>query len=70
MECNVRHYDIIDPLQALQLVSFLLRLARHDLGLRRSLEERLAVIDVKQFESKPWQEDERLAAAKQTRDLE
>jgi hypothetical protein len=76
MECDVRHYDIRDTLQALQFVSILPRLARHDLGLRRPLEERFAMIDVKQFESKPWskssqrQEDERLATAKQTRDLE
>ncbi|KAG1814313.1 uncharacterized protein BJ212DRAFT_364751 [Suillus subaureus] len=62
MERNVRHYDIRDPLQALQFVSILPRLARYGLGLRRLLE--------KQLQSKPWsksaqrQEDERLAAAK------
>ncbi|KAG1777322.1 hypothetical protein EV702DRAFT_969844 [Suillus placidus] len=72
MERNVRHYDIRDPLQALQFVSILPRLARHGLGLRRLLEKRLVVIDVNQLESKPWsklsqrQEDERLAAAKRT----
>ncbi|KAG1814311.1 uncharacterized protein BJ212DRAFT_1588349 [Suillus subaureus] len=72
MERNVRHYDIRDPLQALQFVSILPRLARYSLGLRRLLEKQLATIDVKQLQSKPWsklaqrQEDERLAATKRT----
>ncbi|KAG1836825.1 hypothetical protein DFJ58DRAFT_817505 [Suillus subalutaceus] len=70
MERNVRHYDIRDPLQALQFVSILPRLARHGLELRRLLEKQLATIDVSQLQSKPWsklaqrQEDKRLAAAK------
>ncbi|KAG2031345.1 hypothetical protein BDR03DRAFT_116281 [Suillus americanus] len=70
MERNIRHYDIRDPLQALQFVSFLPRLARHGLGLRRLLEKQLTIIDVNQLQSKPWsklaqrQEDERLAGAK------
>ncbi|KAG2351058.1 hypothetical protein BDR07DRAFT_1447015 [Suillus spraguei] len=61
MERNIRHYDIRDPLQALQFVSILPRLARHD---------------VKELQSKPWsklaqrQEDKRLAAAQQTRSEE
>ncbi|KAG1860404.1 hypothetical protein F4604DRAFT_1957815 [Suillus subluteus] len=69
MERNVRHYDIRDPLQALQFVSILPRLARHGLGLRRLLEKQLATIDVNQLQSKLWsklaqrQEDK---AAKQT----
>ncbi|KAG2031074.1 hypothetical protein BDR03DRAFT_986662 [Suillus americanus] len=42
MERNVRHYDIRDPLQALQFVSILPRLARHGQGLRRLLEKQLA----------------------------
>ncbi|KAG1855961.1 hypothetical protein F4604DRAFT_1932104 [Suillus subluteus] len=54
MERNVRHYDIRDPLQALQFVSILPRLARHGLGLRRLLEKQLATIDVNQLQSKPW----------------
>ncbi|KAG1855963.1 hypothetical protein F4604DRAFT_1590554 [Suillus subluteus] len=72
MERNVRHYDIRDPLQALQFVSILPRLARHGLGLRRLLERQVAAIDVDQPQSKPWsklaqwQEDERLATAKRT----
>ncbi|KAG1890603.1 uncharacterized protein F5891DRAFT_964625, partial [Suillus fuscotomentosus] len=33
MERDVQHYDIRDPLQALQFMSILPRLARHDLGL-------------------------------------
>jgi hypothetical protein len=72
MERNVRHYDIRDPLQALQFVSILPRLARHGHSLRRLLEKQLASIDVNKLTSKPWsklsqrQEDERLAAAEQT----
>ncbi|KAG1808038.1 uncharacterized protein BJ212DRAFT_1485318 [Suillus subaureus] len=72
MERNVRHYDIRDPLQALQFVSILPRLARYGQGLRRLLEKQLATIDVNQLGSKPWsklpqrQEDERLAAVKRT----
>ncbi|KAG2129723.1 uncharacterized protein EDB93DRAFT_1234411 [Suillus bovinus] len=70
MERNVRHYEITDPLQALQFVSILPRLARHGLGLRHLLEKQLAGIDVSQFQSKPWSklsqrlEDEILAADK------
>jgi hypothetical protein len=72
MERNVRHYDIRDPLQALQFVSILPRLARHGHSLRRLLEKQLAIIDVNKLTSKPWskfsqrQEDDRLAAAEQT----
>ncbi|KAG2085064.1 hypothetical protein BD769DRAFT_553310 [Suillus cothurnatus] len=72
MERNVRHYDIRDPLQALQFVSILPRLARHGHSLRRLLEKQLAIIDVNKLTSKPWpklsqrQEDKRLAAAEQT----
>ncbi|KAG2358645.1 hypothetical protein BDR07DRAFT_1417213 [Suillus spraguei] len=72
MERNVRYYDIRDPLQALQFVSILPRLARHGLDLRGLLEKQLAIIDVKELQSKPWskllqrQEDERLAAAQRT----
>lgn len=69
MERNVRYYDIKDPLQALQFVSVLSRLADHALGLRRLLENQ----DVNQLHSQPWsmlhqrQEDERLVAAKRTK---
>ncbi|KAG2031347.1 hypothetical protein BDR03DRAFT_1016227 [Suillus americanus] len=72
MERNVRHYDIRDPLQALQFVSILPRLARYGLELRRLLEKQLAAIDGNQLQSRPWsklaqrQEDERSAAAKRT----
>jgi hypothetical protein len=72
MERNVRHYDIRDPLQALQFVSILPRLARHGHSLCRLLEKQLAIIDVNKLTSQPWsklsqqQEDERLAAAEQT----
>ncbi|KAG2351954.1 hypothetical protein BDR07DRAFT_1499783 [Suillus spraguei] len=76
MERNIRHYDIRDPLQALQFVSILPRLARHGLDLCRLLEKQLEIIDVKELQSKPWsklaqrQEDKRLAAAQQTRSEE
>ncbi|KAG2358618.1 hypothetical protein BDR07DRAFT_1611785 [Suillus spraguei] len=76
MERNIRHYDIRDPLQALQFVSILPRLARHGLDLRGLLEKQLAIIDVNELQSKPWsklaqrQEDKRLAAAQQTRSEE
>ncbi|KAG2361293.1 hypothetical protein BDR07DRAFT_1359144 [Suillus spraguei] len=76
MERNIRHYDIRDPLQALQYVSILPRLARHGLDLRGLLEKQLAIIDVKELQSKLWsklaqrQEDKRLAAAQQTRSEE
>ncbi|KAG2358646.1 hypothetical protein BDR07DRAFT_1462916 [Suillus spraguei] len=72
MERNVRHYDIRDPLQAMQFVSILPRLARYGLGLRHVLEKQLAIIDVNQLQSKPWsklcqrQEDEKLVAARRT----
>ncbi|KAG2129702.1 uncharacterized protein EDB93DRAFT_1234381 [Suillus bovinus] len=72
MEHNVRHYDIRDPLQALQFVSILPRLARHGLGLRHILEKQLTEIDMTRFQSKLWSklpqrlEDKRLAAAKRT----
>lgn len=71
MDHNVRQYDIRDPLQPLEFVSILPRLVRHGLGLRRLLEERLAIIDVNQLQLKPWsklsqqQEDETSATAKQ-----
>ncbi|KAG2358634.1 hypothetical protein BDR07DRAFT_1489232 [Suillus spraguei] len=76
MERNIRYYDIRDPLQALQFVSILPRLARHGLDLCRLLEKQLAIIDVKELQSRPWsklaqrQEDKRLAAAQQTRSEE
>ncbi|KAG2072970.1 hypothetical protein BDR04DRAFT_1152855 [Suillus decipiens] len=76
MERNTRYYDIRDPLQALQFVSILPRLARHGLDLCDLLEKQLAIIDVKELQSKPWsklpqrQEDKRLAAAQQTRSEE
>ncbi|KAG2366672.1 hypothetical protein BDR07DRAFT_1479897 [Suillus spraguei] len=76
MERNIRHYDIRDPLQALQFVSILPRLARHGLDLCGLLEKQLAIIDVKELQSRPWsklaqrQEDKRLAAAQQTRSEE
>ncbi|KAG2353151.1 hypothetical protein BDR07DRAFT_1310575 [Suillus spraguei] len=54
MERNIRHYDIRDPLQALQFVSILPRLARHGLDLRGLLEKQLAIIDVNELQSKPW----------------
>ncbi|KAG2358641.1 hypothetical protein BDR07DRAFT_1294366 [Suillus spraguei] len=54
MERNVRHYDIRDPLQALQFVSILPRLARHGIALCDLLEKQLAIIDVKELQSKPW----------------
>jgi hypothetical protein len=72
MERNVRHYDIRDPLQALQFVSILPRLARHGLDLRRLLEKQLAIIDVNLLQTKPWskllqgQEGEKSVAAKRT----
>ncbi|KAG2358626.1 hypothetical protein BDR07DRAFT_263557 [Suillus spraguei] len=76
MERNIRYYDIRDPFQALQFVSILPRLARHGLDLCRLLEKQLAIIDVKELQSRPWsklaqrQEDKRLAAAQQTRSEE
>ncbi|KAG2358622.1 hypothetical protein BDR07DRAFT_1611788 [Suillus spraguei] len=76
MERNIRYYDIRDPLQALQFVSILPRLARHGLDLRGLLRKQLAIIDVTELQSKPWsklaqqQEDKRLAAAQQTRSEE
>ncbi|KAG1723266.1 hypothetical protein EDB19DRAFT_2029127 [Suillus lakei] len=76
MDRNVRHYDITDPVQALQFVSVLPRLACHGLRLRVLLDEQLASIDVNRLESKLWskgpqrQEDEILAAAKRQTDLE
>ncbi|KAG2129704.1 uncharacterized protein EDB93DRAFT_109566 [Suillus bovinus] len=72
MERNVRYYDIRDPLQALQFVSILPRLARHGLGLRHLLEKQLTGIDMTRILSKPWSklsqrlEEKRLAAAKRT----
>ncbi|KAG2351287.1 hypothetical protein BDR07DRAFT_1247983, partial [Suillus spraguei] len=54
MERNVRYYDIRDPLQALQFVSILPRLARHGLNLRGLLEKQLAIMDAKELQSKPW----------------
>lgn len=50
MKRNVRYYDIQDPLQALQFVSILPRLAHHALGLRRLLENQ----NVNQLHSQPW----------------
>ncbi|KAG2072964.1 hypothetical protein BDR04DRAFT_1095808 [Suillus decipiens] len=76
MERNIRYYDIRDPVQALQFVSILPRLARHGLDLCGLLEKQLVMIDVKELQSKPWsklpqrQEDKRLAAAQQTRSEE
>jgi hypothetical protein len=49
MERNVRHYDITDPLQALQFVSILPRLARHGEALRSLIKGQPSVSDVK-----PW----------------
>jgi hypothetical protein len=49
MERNVRHYDITDPLQALQFVSILPRLARHGKDLRRLIKGQPPISDVK-----PW----------------
>jgi hypothetical protein len=40
MERYVRHYDITDPLQALQFVSVLLRLARHGMELHTRFEQK------------------------------
>ncbi|KAG1829972.1 hypothetical protein EV424DRAFT_1554002 [Suillus variegatus] len=47
-------YDAEEDKRLLEFVSILLRLVRHGLGLRRLLEERLAIIDVNQAQSKPW----------------
>lgn len=54
MERDVRHHDIRDPLQALQFVSILPRLARHGMGLCCLLEGQPAISDVNQFQFKPW----------------
>ncbi|KAG1746976.1 hypothetical protein EDB19DRAFT_336664 [Suillus lakei] len=69
MDRNVRHYDITNPLQALQFASVLPRLACHGLRLRSLLNKQLAIIDVNQLQSEPWSkfsqhEDGKLAAAK------
>ncbi|KAG1717685.1 hypothetical protein EDB19DRAFT_1179074 [Suillus lakei] len=74
MDRNVRHYDITSPLQALQFVSVLPRLACHGLRLRSLLNKQLAIIDVNRLQSEPWSkfpqhEDEKLAAAKRQIDL-
>jgi hypothetical protein len=59
MERNVQQYDISDPLQALQFVSILSRLAPHGVSLCDLLKGQPAISDVK-----PWskfhqqQEDE------------
>jgi hypothetical protein len=42
MERNVRRYDIRDPIQALQFVSILPRLARHGKDLSGLLDQQLA----------------------------
>ncbi|KIK46074.1 hypothetical protein CY34DRAFT_76730 [Suillus luteus UH-Slu-Lm8-n1] len=48
MERNVQHYDIRDPLQALQFVSILRRLASYGVKLHTELlKGRLAISDVK-----------------------
>ncbi|KAG2756650.1 hypothetical protein P692DRAFT_20868302 [Suillus brevipes Sb2] len=65
MEHNVRHYDIRDPLQALQFVSILLRLARHGVSLRGLLEGQPAISDVKPW-SKLYQRQEDKIATKRT----
>jgi hypothetical protein len=49
MERNVRPYDIRDPLQALQFVSILPRLARHGEALCGLIKGQPSVSDVK-----PW----------------
>ncbi|KAG1717688.1 hypothetical protein EDB19DRAFT_1652709, partial [Suillus lakei] len=54
MDRNVRHYDITNPLQALQFASVLPRLACHGLRLRSLLNKQLAIIDVNQLQSEPW----------------
>ncbi|KAG1717263.1 hypothetical protein EDB19DRAFT_2048173 [Suillus lakei] len=54
MDRNVRHYDITSPLQALQFVSVLPRLACHGLRLRSLLNKQLAIIDVNRLQSEPW----------------
>ncbi|KAG0696443.1 hypothetical protein DFH29DRAFT_879354 [Suillus ampliporus] len=53
MERNVRHYDITDPLQALQFVSVLLRLARHGQKLRCLFEGKLHM-NISSKSLKPW----------------
>jgi hypothetical protein len=65
MERNVRHYDIKDPLQALQFVSILLRLARHGMSLRGLFEGQPAISDVKPW-SKLHQRQEVEIATKRT----
>lgn len=71
MDRNVRHYDITDPLQALQFVSVLPRLVRHGKKLHDFFQEKV----LKQLEYKPWSKlaqrqhsavDTRLAADQQT----
>lgn len=71
MDRNVRHYDITDPLQALQFVSVLPRLVRHGKKLHDFFQEKV----LKQLEYKLWSklaqrqhsaEDTRLAADQQT----
>ncbi|KAG2354053.1 hypothetical protein BDR07DRAFT_1614508 [Suillus spraguei] len=63
--------DIMTSKTLSRFVSILPRLARHGLNLCGMLEKQLAIIDVKELQSKPWsklpqrQEDERLAAARQ-----
>ncbi|KAG0703493.1 hypothetical protein DFH29DRAFT_803492, partial [Suillus ampliporus] len=56
MDRNVRHYDITDPLQALQLVSILLRLARHGQRLRHLFEDKQCVphTSISSKKLKPW----------------
>ncbi|KAG2753439.1 hypothetical protein P692DRAFT_20722495 [Suillus brevipes Sb2] len=49
MERNVRNYDIRDPLQALQFVSILPRLARHGADLLKLLKKPLAISDVEEW---------------------
>ncbi|KIK32100.1 hypothetical protein CY34DRAFT_102242 [Suillus luteus UH-Slu-Lm8-n1] len=47
MERNVRHYDIMDPLQALKLVSILRRLARHNVSFGNQFKGLPAISEVK-----------------------
>jgi hypothetical protein len=65
MEHNVRHYDIRDPLQALQFVSILLRLARHGVSLHGLIEGQPAISDLKPW-SKLHQRQEDGIATKRT----
>ena len=48
----MRHYDITDPLQALQFVSVLLRLARHGKRLGEVFDTKKAAFSLETYE--PW----------------